>query len=70
MLAPTTLTLAGWYLGIGVATAISFGALVQRIEPSARGATPLFRLLILPGATLLWPVIWLRCARSFQGRAR
>ena len=68
MLAPTIVTLARDYLAIGVVTAVLFSALVQRVEPSARGAAPLFRLFILPGATLLWPVIWLRCARLFRGR--
>jgi hypothetical protein len=36
---------------------------VSRLDPMARGTGPGFRLLILPGAAVLWPLLlyrWLR----------
>lgn len=46
------------YLWIGAAFAVLFSLFfVGRIDPAARGATWGFRLVIIPGATLLWP--WL-----------
>ncbi len=50
--------LIGFYLVIGLGFALGFawrGA--GRLDPAARTGTPGFRLLLLPGATLLWP--WL-----------
>jgi hypothetical protein len=55
--------LASLYLALGVLCALPFAALVQRLEPSARGASPLFRVLIVPGAALLWPLIVQRALR-------
>lgn len=53
------------YLEVGFAVALVFAAYgVSRLEPSARGASLLFRVIIVPGATLLWPVIALRTARA------
>lgn len=52
------------YLEVGLAVALLFAAYgVGRIEPSARGGSLLFRLIIVPGATLLWPLIALRAIR-------
>lgn len=49
--------LAG-YLGAGLAFAVPFALWwAGRLDPAARSATGGFRLLLLPGATLLWP--WL-----------
>jgi hypothetical protein len=61
--------LAGLYLALGVACALPFAVLVQRLEPSARGASPLFRLLIVPGAALLWPLIARRSLRAWRRRS-
>jgi hypothetical protein len=48
------------YLAIGLAVAVVFAfAGAGRIDRATRGAGVLFRLLILPGATLLWPVLLL-----------
>lgn len=55
--------LAGLYLALGVACALPFAVLVQRLEPTARGASPLFRVLIVPGAALLWPLVARRAWR-------
>ncbi len=85
------LTAATWlvnlmviYLGVGVLFAIVFVLKgVGKIDPSARGGTLGFRLLILPGAAALWPILarrWLagegppeeqnphRCAAREAGR--
>ncbi len=52
------LGLLGVYLGIGLAFAAPFVAVgVGRIDPVARGAKIGFRLLILPGSALLWPLL-------------
>jgi hypothetical protein len=61
------------YLEVGLGVAIAFALVVGRVEPSARGGSLLFRLLIVPGATLLWPLVLLRSvraqARSLRARA-
>jgi len=54
------------YLAIGSVCALPFALFVQRLEPSARGASPVFRILILPGAVLLWPVIVRRALRQLR----
>ncbi len=61
------------YLALGLAFALAFvtrGA--ARIDPNADGATWGFRLLILPGAAALWPVLlsrWLRAGSDAQERS-
>jgi hypothetical protein len=46
------------YLMIGLSIALTFIPLIGHIDPAARGAYG-FRLLLMPGAILLWPlVIW------------
>ena len=51
----------GTYLGVGVLFAVPFAFVgAARIDPDAAGATLGFRLLILPGAVALWPVLLLR----------
>jgi hypothetical protein len=54
------------YLALGLVIAALFAAFVQRIEPSAQGGSLLFRLLIVPGATLLWPLIVVRSVRVLR----
>ncbi len=62
------LDLLGLYLAVGVLFAIPFawkGA--GRLDPHAIHASWGFRLLILPGATFLWPLLarrWLRGDRT------
>jgi hypothetical protein len=51
----------GIYLGVGALFGLAFvtrGA--QRIDPRAMGGSWGFRLAILPGAALLWPLLALR----------
>lgn len=66
------LYLIGVYAGIGLVVAAVFSWRgVARVDPAARGAHWGFRLLILPGAAALWPLVvrwWVRAARaSIQG---
>ncbi len=55
------------YLGLGVAFGLLFvSLLVARVDPSARGGSLGFRLVVLPGVALLWPLfVW----RLLRGRA-
>ena len=56
------------YLAIGLLFAIGFAfRWVNRIDQvAARGTTP-FRFLLLPGATLLWPLLLARVLRGASG---
>jgi hypothetical protein len=62
--ATLVLHVAGLYLGAGLVFGIAFVSFgVGRIDPTSRGAPTGFRLVILPGVTLLWPLLawrWLR----------
>ena len=52
------------YLAVGLGFAVVFAwRLAGRLDPSARDGTPGFRLLILPGAAILWPFLLTRLAR-------
>lgn len=70
ILASAALTLGGVYGLIGLSVALRFihGA-VDRRDAAARGAGAGFRLLILPGCVLLWPLLmkWMRAARPVDG---
>jgi membrane protein implicated in regulation of membrane protease activity len=56
--------LAEIYLGGGLLFALAFATFgASRIDPAARGATIGFRVLVVPGAALFWPLLlrrWLR----------
>ncbi len=55
---------AGAYVAAGALFAVAFAAWgVSRIDPVARGCTPGFRLIILPGAAAFWPLLAARWAR-------
>lgn len=55
------------YAGIGVAFALAFVLRgVRRVDPDARGAPIGFRLLILPGAAALWPLLLRRWRAAAQ----
>jgi hypothetical protein len=46
------------YLALGALFAVPFIAVgVQRVDPAAAGASWGFRLLVLPGTVLLWPLL-------------
>ena len=55
------------YLVIGLIFAIPFILfLIQRVDPSAQGSTWGFKLLALPGISLLWPLMLSRLIRGRQ----
>lgn len=46
------------YAAIGVVIALPFALFVApRLDAAARGSSIAFRLLIAPGAVLLWPIV-------------
>ena len=56
--------LIGIYSLIGLLVAVPFAFLgVQKIDPAAREGTWGFRLLLLPGAVLFWPLLLTRWMR-------
>ncbi len=56
---------AGLDLLAGLVYALAFVTKgVQRVDPAARGGTWGFRLLILPGAAALWPLLLARWVRG------
>lgn len=64
---PVLLGALGVYLAVGVLFALPFVFVgVQRIDPDAAGAGIGFRLVILPGVVMLWPVMALRWMRGEQ----
>ena len=60
--------IAAVYLLIGLIFAIIFvlrGAV--KIDPNVQGTSFLFRLMLIPGATLLWPVMlkkWIKASKT------
>ena len=60
-------TAAGVYLAVGIAFAIPFALVgAGKVDPDAQGATWGFRVLVVPGAALLWPLMARRWARGMQ----
>lgn len=56
---------AALYLGLGLAFALVFAfRWVNRTDPVAAHGTTGFRLLLLPGAMLLWPLLLRRLLRG------
>jgi membrane protein implicated in regulation of membrane protease activity len=59
------MTIAEWFVNlaiiyamIGLVFAIAFIIIgIGRIDPAAKGSPLTFRLLILPGVAVLWPVL-------------
>ena len=64
-IAQALVTAAAVHLSLGVAFALPFVHWgVGRIDPDAREGTWGFRVLILPGAALLWPLLLVRWVRG------
>jgi hypothetical protein len=60
-LARTLLVLLALHALAGVAfAAMLLTRRIERVDPSARGTSWAFRLLILPGVVALWPLLWAR----------
>ena len=55
------------YAALGLLFAVAFVTVgVERVDPTAKGATFGFRLLIVPGSIALWPVLvayWIHAPR-------
>ena len=53
------------YLGAGIAFALPFAAVgAGRLDPDARAGSLGFRILIVPGAAALWPLLLVRWLRG------
>ena len=53
------------YLVLGLIFAIPFIVFgIQRVDPSAKNSTIPFRLMVLPGITLFWPLLLTRLLRG------
>ena len=68
-IAALILTVLSYYLCVGAIFGIAFawrGA--DRIDPAIHGAPARFRLLILPGAIALWPILALHWRRAMLTR--
>lgn len=58
LLAHALLALTGTYLAIGLAFAIGFVVRgVGRVDAAAADGSVAFRVLLVPGATALWPLL-------------
>jgi len=63
MIATWIWILIGVYLSLGVLFSVPFlFKRIQQSDPAARGASLGFRLIILPGVVLLWPLLARRWA--------
>ena len=55
------------YLVVGALLGLAFLIFgIKRVDPAAIGAPITFKLIVLPGTIILWPVVlimWLRSAR-------
>ena len=57
-MAEVIVTAAGAYLALGVVFAVPFVLRwAERLDPAAGGGSVGFRVLIFPGAVLLWPLL-------------
>lgn len=60
-MAPIFGTLLVVYGATGALVALAFVTLgIDRVDPAARDASPLFRLLVFPGCALLFPLVLAR----------
>ena len=68
----TALALLLGYLAAGIVFAAAFVPFgIRRVDAGAAGSGIAFRLLIVPGTALLWPVLarrWLRARRTRGSR--
>jgi hypothetical protein len=66
--AEVLISIASWYAGLGAAVAALFLAVgLNRIDPAGHGSY-LFRVLLVPGLVLLWPIVLLRWLQLERGR--
>ncbi len=56
---------ATFYLAAGCVFAVAFLSLgIGRVDPQARGAPLSFKLVVLPGVVVFWPVLAWRWSRG------
>jgi len=68
MIVPALLILLGVYLLAGLAFSVPFALVgVGKIDPHAAQGTWGFRVLIIPGTILLWPLLAQRWFRGVPG---
>jgi hypothetical protein len=64
---PVILALVGGYLALGIFAGIAFIVRgVDRVDPAMAGSPKRVRLVILPGAIALWPILlamWVRAPK-------
>jgi hypothetical protein len=59
------LTVLSIYGGLGLLFALLFVTVgLVRVDPVARGSSPAFRVLIVPGVAALWPLLLVRWLRG------
>ena len=69
LMAALILIVLSLYLCVGAVFGIAFSwGGVDRIDPATHGASAAFRILILPGAIALWPMLALRWRRAMLTR--
>lgn len=66
---PLVLMVLSLYLAVGALFGVLFSVVLPgrgaaRLAPGARGASLGFRLVLVPGAALLWPYLLLRVLRA------
>lgn len=65
LVAQTILVALLAYAACGLAFAVAFVTVgAARLDPAARGTSIAFRLLLLPGAAALWPLLAVRWPRG------
>ncbi|MCC7542191.1 MAG: hypothetical protein IT379_38590 [Deltaproteobacteria bacterium] len=59
------------YVAIGVPFGLVFVlSIAPRLDPAAREGSILFRVVVLPAAALLWPLVVGRAVMAFRERSR
>ncbi len=58
------------YVAVGALIAFLFMLILPRVESTATGASLGARILILPGAMLLWPYVLVQSVRRLRARSR
>jgi hypothetical protein len=65
------LRIAATYLAVGVVAAAAFSTHgLAAVEAAAKGGPIGFRLMIVPGAAALWPLVLARWARAWRRKDR
>jgi hypothetical protein len=61
------LQLLGAYLAVGLVFSFVYSTVgIGKIDPASRGSSIGFRALLLPGASVLWPVLFVNWVRTLH----